>query len=251
MNRVGRYALFFVGAGCFAVLFVLAVTDMPSFGTHFHPYRDHAVTASVQHETANVISSVNFDQRGLDTLGEETILLGSVIGAAALLRPSKEEREDKEPVEAGRTLEATRVAGYLVLPITLVIGMDLVLHGQITPGGGFQGGVVLATGLHLLYVTGRYEALERLRPKSVLEHGEAFGAAAFACLGLAGIGAAGAFLGNMIPQGTLGQLFSAGTVPLYNGAVGIEVASGIVVLLAAFFEQALLIGPQGPQRNGR
>jgi multicomponent Na+:H+ antiporter subunit B len=250
VNRAARYALFFVGAGCFAVLFVLAVLDMPPFGTHFHPYRDHAVSVAAKQQTANVVSSINFDQRGLDTLGEETILLGSVIGAAALLRASKEEREESEPVEAGRTLEATRLAGYLLLPVTLVIGMDLVLHGQITPGGGFQGGVVLATGLHLLYVSGRYEALEKLRPKRLFENGEALGAAAFALLGLAGIGAAGAFLGNVVPKGTLGKLFSAGTVPIYNGAVGTEVACGIVVLLAAFFEQAFLIGPQGPQRDG-
>ena len=251
MTRTARHILFFAGAGCVLTMFVLAVLRMPSFGGSVHPYRDHAVQAAVEHATANVVSSVNFDQRGLDTFGEESILLASVIGAAALLRPSREERKDREPVEAGRSLELTRLAGYVLLPVTLIIGVDLVAHGQVTPGGGFQGGVVLATGLHLTYITGRYDALERLRPKSVFELGEALGAVAFAALAIAGIVAGGAFLGNVVPQGTFGQLFSGGTVPIFNAAVGVEVACGMVVLLACFFEQALLIGPQGPRRKGR
>jgi multicomponent Na+:H+ antiporter subunit B len=49
------------------------------------------------------------------------------------------------------------------------------------------------------------------------------------------------FLANVIPVGSLGTLFSAGTVPLLNGIVGIEVASGVVVLLSKFFEQALTV----------
>lgn len=251
MTRGRRYLLFAVGAGCVTVLFVLAVLGMPSFGTTFHPYRDHAVAAAVRHITANVVSSVNYDQRGLDTLVEETILLASVIGAAALLRPSKEEQESKdEEGGGGRVLEVTRLAGYVLLPVTLIIGMDVVIHGHVTPGGGFQGGVVLATGLHLLYITGRYPALERLRPTALFESGEAVGAGAFVCLGLAAIASAGAFLANTIPRGSFGQILSAGTVPLLSIAVGIEVASGIVILLAAFLEQALAIGPQHEGSEG-
>ena len=51
------------------------------------------------------------------------------------------------------------------------------------------------------------------------------------------------FLANVIPVGTFGTLFSAGTVPLLNGVVGVEVASGVIVLLAKFFEQAITVRP--------
>jgi multicomponent Na+:H+ antiporter subunit B len=234
-----------VGVGCAGVLFVLAVLRMPHFGTTSHPYRDHAVSSAVQHKTANVVSAVNYDQRSLDTLIEETILFGSVMGAAALLRPSKEERERKDAdADQGRTLEATRLAGYVLLPVTLVVGLDVVVHGHLTPGGGFQGGVVLATGLHFLYTAGQYRTLEKLRSTTVFEVGEAVGEAAYVCLGLAAIATVGAFLGNMIGQGSFGELFSSGTVPLLSIAVGIEVASGVVIVLAAFLEQALAIGPE-------
>jgi multicomponent Na+:H+ antiporter subunit B len=250
MRRSTRYLLFFTGGGLFAVLFVWAVVGMPSFGSSFHPYRDLAVSAAVTHATANVVSSVNFDQRAYDTLGEETIFFASVIGAAALLRPSKDEREAKQSHSDGaRVMASTRLAGYALLPVTLVVGLDVIAHGHVTPGGGFQGGVVLATGLHLLYVAGRYEALERLRPVRVFEYGEITGMVAYAGLGLAGIVIAGAFLANLIPQGELGQLISAGTVDLLSFAVGVEVTAGAIVMLAHFFEQAIAL--RGPGDSSR
>lgn len=246
MSRSARLLLFLVGAGCVAAMFAVAFFRMPAFGGPAHLYRDLTVPASVAHSTANVVSSVNFDQRGFDTLGEETILLTSVIGAAVLLRPAREEAEMR-PRAVGRTLEATKLAGYLLLPVTLLIGLDVVLHGQVTPGGGFQGGVILATGLHLLYVTGSYRALDRLRPMGLFDGGEALGTAAFCGLGVAGIVVAGNFLANILPGGTFGQLLSAGTVPVLNGAVGLEVGCGMVVLLAHFLQQDIIIAAKAEQ----
>lgn len=240
MSRSGRTVLFLAAGGGVAILAVLAVAGLPGFGSSFHPYRTLAVAAAVHHATANVVSSVNFDQRGLDTLGEEAILLASVIGAATLLRPAKDETETR-PLATGRVLESTRLLGYVMLPISLVLGLDVIAHGHLTPGGGFQGGVILGTGIHLLYVAGSYPALQRARPLGPLEWGEALGAGAFACLGVAALVVNGAFLANFIPTGAFGQLFSGGTVGLLNGAVGIEVASGTAVLLAKFIDQAVLV----------
>jgi multicomponent Na+:H+ antiporter subunit B len=241
VNRRARLVLFLVAAAAVALLFVPAVLDLPAFGGTVHPYRDAAVAAGTAHATANIVSAVNYDQRALDTLGEETILLGSVIGATALLRPSEEEREQTVVPEGGRPLEAVRLVGHLLLPVTLLLGVDLVVHGAITPGGGFQGGVVLGTAVHLLYLAGRYPALERLRPVPLFDAGEAVGTGTFVALGLAGVLAGSAFLANVLPVGTFGSLLSGGTVPLLSAAVGIEVASGVVVLLAGFFEQALRV----------
>lgn len=241
MTRSWRYAIFFVGAGLIAALYVIGVYGMPHFGSTFHPYRDRAVPAAVSHRTANVVSAVNFDQRAFDTLGEETIFFASVIGAAALLRPSKEEREQHSPSQGGHVMASTRFAGYVLLPVTLLVGFDVVAHGHLTPGGGFQGGVVLATGLHLLYVAGRYESLEHFRPVEKFEYGEVTGALAFAGLGFAGMAIGGSFLANVIPFGEFGQLLSAGTVEVFNVAVGIEVSCGVVVLLAHFLRQAILL----------
>lgn len=232
--------VFAAGAAGLAVMFGLAFARMPAFGGAAHLYRDLAVPAAVAHRTANVVSAVNFDQRGLDTFGEETILLASVIGTAVLLRPTSEETQRKPP-PAGRTLESTRLAGYLMLPLSLIVGFTVIAHGQVTPGGGFQGGVILATGWHLLYVAGSYRSLDRLRPLAAFDLGDALGALAFGGLGLAGLAVAGAFLANILPAGTFGQLLSGGLVPVLNAAVGLEVACAVVVLLAHFLAQHIVV----------
>lgn len=244
MNRGVRMALFLAGAVGLAGLMWLSLAQLPGFGQSQHLYRDLAVPAAFSRATANVVASVNFDQRALDTLGEETILLGSVTGVMALLRPAIEEREYNAS-ERGAALDATRLVGYLMLPVTIALGINVVVHGHLTPGGGFQGGVVLAAGLHLLYITGSFRALDRLRPVNVFDIGEALGAAAFVAVGLAGLAFGGVFLANLLPTGTLGNLFSSGSVPLLNIAVGVEVACGMTVLLAQFLAQEITIAKRG------
>jgi multicomponent Na+:H+ antiporter subunit B len=231
-----------LGLAGVAALLLAAFLDLPAFGGSVHPYRDAAVQAAVDRASPNVISSINFDQRALDTLIEETILFGSVLAVAALLRPSDEEHLHR-PGEGRGPLEGTRTVGYLMLPLTLLIGINLVAHGHLTPGGGFQGGIVLATGLHLLYVAGRYRSLERLRPVALFEYSEAVAAATFAAFGLATLALDGAFLANALPLGTFGQLLSAGTVPLLNVVVGIAVGSGGVMLVSQFLQQLLRVAP--------
>jgi multicomponent Na+:H+ antiporter subunit B len=241
MSRRARLVLFVIVAPVFAILFLLAVRGLPAFGSDFHPYGDRAVAlATGQRATANVVSSVNFDQRAVDTLGEEFILFGSVIGTLVLLRPAPEERKIGRRA-AGRVLPTTRLAGYLLLPISVLVGLYVIAHGQLSPGGGFQGGVVLATGWHLLYVAGRYAALRRAAPPAALEVVESLSAAAFAAVGLAGLMLGGAFLANLLPTGSLGELLSGGTVPVINAAVGVAVAAAVVLLLAAFLEQAVVL----------
>ncbi len=237
MSRRVRSWVFMASAAGVAALLVLAFLGMPHFGSGDHPYRDLAIPASLAHATANAVSSVNLDQRGFDTMAEESILIASVLAVATLLR--KDEDEQQRERGGGRVLDSTLLMGWIMLPVSVVIGLDVVAHGQLTPGGGFQGGVMLGTAIHLLYVAGRYPMLKRVRPVRVFEWGEAVGTAAFACVGLAGSLAVAAFLGNFLAYGSFGTLFSSGTVELLNGAVGVEVASGVIVLVSRFLDQAV------------
>lgn len=253
MTHRARLIMLGIGLAAFGAAMAIAFAALPGFGSTFHPYRDLAVLATFSHSTANAISSINFDQRGFDTFGEETILFCAVIGVATLLRPVHLERR-REVRSGGRVLESTSLLVYVLFPLTLVLGADVVTHGAITPGGGFQGGVVLSTGVHLLYVGGRYSLLHRLRPLSWFEQGEALGVVLFGALGLAGAALGTALFANVVPQGQLSDFISAGTVPLFNIAVGMTVCSSVVVLLAGFLDQALAIrsdlGPGGGSPQG-
>jgi len=249
VNRGARSGLFAVAALGMAALLGWAFAAAPAFGAPSHPYGDLAVqTALAGRATANAIASVTFDQRGLDTMGEEFILFAAVLGASVLLRREPDEFADPDDDEGARdrpspgpSPEMIHLAGYLVLPVVVVVGIYVIAHGHLTPGGGFQGGIVLATALHLLYIAGDYPALRRLRPQRVFEISEASAAAGYVVLGLVGLAVSGAFLYNLLPYGTLGQLASAGTVPLLNVAVGLEVGSAMVLLLAEFLEQTLIL----------
>ncbi|MDQ0028424.1 MnhB domain-containing protein [Arthrobacter bambusae] len=240
MTRRIRLVVLVVGIVAFAAAMSLAFTGMPHFGGDIHAYRDAAVSGTYAHDTANVVSSINFDQRGFDTFGEETILFCTVVGVAALLRPVHRERR-REVSDAGLVLESTGLLVYVLFPLTIVLGVNVVAHGAVTPGGGFQGGVILSTGIHLLYVGGRYSLLRKLRPLVWFQQGEALGVVLFGALGIAGAALGSALFANVIPQGQLSDFISSGTVPLFNIAVGMTVCSSVIVLLASFLDQTLAI----------
>jgi multicomponent Na+:H+ antiporter subunit B len=235
--RMRLWVLAFGGLGT-AVLYLLACLDLPAFGGQWHPYGDRAVRAALARHTANTVSSVNFDQRALDTLGEESILFGSVLGTVVLLRQTRD--EDRKPPQPARVAPPVRGYALLVLPVALLIGLYVVAHGQLSPGGGFQGGVVVATALHVLYIGVDYKALERIRPIGVYAVGDAAGEAAYLLIGVAGLAGGSAFLANtLLPYGTFNTIPSGGTVPLLNAAIGMEVGCAVVVLLAGFLDQAV------------
>ncbi|MFI8992843.1 MnhB domain-containing protein [Streptomyces sp. NPDC053542] len=249
MNRRLRMWVLLLGLAGTAALLVAAAFRLPAFGTDFHPYGDRAVREALARQTANAVAAVNFDQRAFDTLGEETILFGAVLGTVVLLRQARDERH-VDPAPADVAAPVRRYA-LVLLPVTVVAGLYVVAHGQLTPGGGFQGGVVAATALHLLYIAVDYRALERIRPLGLFEVGDAAGEAAYLVIGVAGLLAGSSYLANTIlPHGTFNTLSSGGTVPLLNAAIGMEVACAVVVLLARFLDQAVEIEGEGERERG-
>ncbi|MFF4953044.1 MnhB domain-containing protein [Streptomyces chattanoogensis] len=249
MSRTLRLWVLLLGALGPAALFTAACAGLPRFGGPWHPYGDRAVHAALARRTANTVSSVNFDQRAFDTLGEESILFGAVLGTVVLLRQTAD--ENRLSPEPARVSPPVRRYALLALPVTLLIGLYVIAHGQLSPGGGFQGGVVAATALHLLYIAVDYRALERIRPVGVYEVADAAGEAAYVLVGAAALLTGAAFLTNVLPYGTFNTLSSGGTVPLLNAAIGVEVACGVVVLLARFLDQAVEIEDGGAEAGTR
>ncbi|MFD7336020.1 MnhB domain-containing protein [Streptomyces violascens] len=250
MSRRMRMWVLATGGLAVAALLVAGYARLPHFGGAVHPYGDRAVAAALARHTANVISSVNFDLRAFDTLGEETILFGAVLGTVVLLRQTRDERE--VPPAPAEVAPPVRRYALIMLPVALLSGLYVVAHGQLSPGGGFQGGVVVATALHLLYIGADYRALEKIRPVGMYEVGDAAGEAAYLVLGVAGLLGGSAFLANtLLPYGTFNTLASGGTVPLLNAAVGMEVACAVVVLLARFLDQAVEIEEDNGSAKGK
>jgi multicomponent Na+:H+ antiporter subunit B len=188
---------------------------------------------------------VTFDYRGFDTLGEEFILFAAAVGGAILLRADRDERAVEEAAEiahqrADVVARPVRAVGAGLVAPTLVLGGYIVAHGALTPGGGFQGGVVLASAAVLVYTSGQYLALRRVRGITPLELADALGAVGFALIALGGLLFGTAALDNFLGFGITGSLYSGGIIPLANVSVGIEVAGGVTLIVAEFLDQALM-----------
>jgi multicomponent Na+:H+ antiporter subunit B len=232
--------------GVLGAVLVVAVTGLEPFGHYPGPYGD--VLAKVvpdERHTGQLVAATVFDYRGFDTLGEEMILFAAVCGCAALLRVLRSEREEEEgaPARPVPSFAARALGAALVGPV-MVLGAYVVAHGHLTPGGGFSGGVVVAGALLLAYAGGQGLRLRRVGSITMLEGTEALGAAGFLALALAGLIAAGTLLKNFLALGTSGMLLSAGTIPVGNVAVGLEVAGAVALVFSEFLEQALLEDPE-------
>ena len=120
----------------------------------------------------------------------------------------------------------------LTVGLILLFGIYILLHGHVSPGGGFAGGVIIALSfIHLMLAFGKDKAFEQI-PKSSLSFFESFGAMLFliiAFLGLFG----GYFFFNFLPKGENFKLFSAGTIPLSNIAISLKVGAGLFAIFIA------------------
>jgi multicomponent Na+:H+ antiporter subunit B len=246
VSRPLRIRLLLAGLVAMGALGIWAVTGLPDFGRPHGSYGRTAIALSLQQRhTTNTVSAITFDIRGIDTLGEELILFCAVIGAALLLRAQRrhgreaEAAEEREATRA-RLSPSLRALGALLAGPLLVLGGYVVAHGALTPGGGFQGGVILASALILTFAAGQMLSLRRASPVSVLEVAEAAGAAAYALVAIGGLVFAAAAMANFLPVGTQGSLLSGGTIPVLNVAVGVEVAGGVTLILTELLDQALL-----------
>jgi multicomponent Na+:H+ antiporter subunit B len=239
VSRRARLLVFAVSAAGLAPLLLWGLAGLHDFGHYPGPYGDvlNQVAVGERHAT-NVVAAVVFDYRGVDTLGEEYILFCSVIGVALLLREVRD-REAERPRDA-HPLEVVRAVGALLVGPTVLLGLYVVAFGYLTPGGGFQGGVVLASGLLLVYLAGTYRAYREVSPAPLVELGEGVGAGAYVAVGLLAMALGQAFLENFLPLGTVGTLLSSGSIPLLNWASGLEVAAALVLLFGEFLEEVML-----------
>lgn len=245
MSERFRLALFLAGACGFAALFAWGLAGLPEFGQYLGPYGDvvNAITVP-ERQITDAVTAVNFDIRGFDTLGEEFIMFVSVMGVALLLRKQPDDEpapaDDKSPRRrVPRASDAVRVLSVGLIGPVALFGIYIVTHGQVSPGGGFQGGVILATAPLLIYLAGEFETLRRIAPHWLVEVSEAVGAGGYAVIGLIGIFAGEPFLTNVLPFGKAGEVTSGGIVPLINLTVGLEVSAGFLLLLMLFLEETL------------
>jgi len=155
------------------------------------------------------------------------VLFIAAMGLGAVLhgrRPSGESREKP-------SLILTTGCRFL-FPLIIVFGAYVFLHGHLTPGGGFQGGVIVASAFLLTYLG----CAGRRIHKATLSAVESLAGLAFVAAGLAGLAVGGYFLMNVLPKGTVNTLFSAGIIPVIYIAIGLKVGAELAGIVGNMME---------------
>jgi multicomponent Na+:H+ antiporter subunit B len=242
----------FVVTGLSAVVLALGLgvglSGLPPLGANRTAYARILDEVGLEERHArNLVTAVTFDYRAIDTLLEEVMLFAAVIGTMILLRAAWSEEERRAPLDAleaedvgpeSGAVTATSLVGGGAL---FAWGANIVAHGPITPGGGFQGGVAIAGALLLVYLGRDYQAFRRVARTEHLERIEALCIFALCALGFAGAIFGDAFLENVLPLGTPGRIFSSGLIAALNAVAGLGVFAGVGLLFGEFLEQTLIL----------
>jgi multicomponent Na+:H+ antiporter subunit B len=209
---------------------VACVVNIP-FGISQSRVRQYYLDNGVKDTGAtNIVTSVVVNYRGFDTLGEVTVLFLAAIGLSAVLY-----REKQQQRKEGRKSSLILYTGCRFLfPLILLFGAYIFIHGHLTPGGGFQGGAIVASGF-LLTMLGcwKWTGIN----KTGFEITESAAGIVFVVIGLLGLLYSGYFLANYLPKGFANTLFSGGIIPIIYIAIGFKVGTELTGIIDNLIEE--------------
>jgi len=197
-------------------------TELTGISQHFASKGAEEVGA------ANIVTAIVVTYRGFDTLGEVTILFLTASIIAFFLKLKDEESEIQ--IKHQNTSELLVTASQILIPIIFLFGIYVFINGHLTPGGGFQGGAIIATGVALMIMANPNVQINQ----HVIHWVESVSGVSFVIIGVLGIVLAGGFLDNKIfgdNLGEFGTLFSAGAIPIIYSFVGLKVGAEISNIL--------------------
>jgi multicomponent Na+:H+ antiporter subunit B len=192
------------------------------------PVAEHYATNGKEEVGAqNLVTAVVVTYRGLDTLGEVSILFlsASIIGFFLKIKHSNDKNINSEII---RYSEILGTGAKILVPIIVLLGTYVFINGHLTPGGGFQGGAIIASAFVLMLIALPRPALNH----KILSIIESFSGLSYVIIGVLGVLLAGGFLDNQILDlGTFGTILSAGTVPIIYILVGLKVGTELTGII--------------------
>lgn len=180
----------------------------------------------------NIVAAIIVTYRGLDTLGEVTVLFLTAAIVGLVLSPSRAPRRAAGSglLPAGELLTA---GARLLVPVILLFGGYIFVNGHLTPGGGFQGGAVIASGMLLMILADPNRRFSHM----VISRIESTSGVLYVIIGVLGAVLAGGFLDTrFLPLGDFGSLLSAGAIPAIYTLIGLKVGAEFSSMLESFAE---------------
>ncbi|MDD4308864.1 MAG: MnhB domain-containing protein [Candidatus Cloacimonetes bacterium] len=211
-----KYLLVFVAIIGIGYIFLPFVMEF-STPTKLNPLATSYVQGSVNElNMPNVVTAIVVTYRGLDTLGEVTVLFLATAGVGFLLK-----RKHDMVNHRRKCSEILCTGASLLTPLIVLFGVYIFAHGHLSPGGGFQGGVVIASGFLLLVMAN----ISFHFSHNLIHFSESISGFIYVLLGLAGLVLLGAnsFLDpRYLPAGKWLDIVSTGAVPIIYSIIGIK-----------------------------
>ncbi|XMB86401.1 Na(+)/H(+) antiporter subunit B [Mycoplasmatota bacterium WC44] len=180
--------------------------------------------------SANFVTSIVANYRSFDTLGEVTVLFISAFGVALLLATTNQRRLELN----FKPNFMLKVGSRALFGIIIMTGLYVAIHGHLTPGGGFPGGAMIASSILLLYLSDD-SFRTKIKGFKLLE---SVMGSLYVLIGIAGLFLAGGyFLQNFLGTGVVGELFSAGLIPIIYVIIGLKVGSEIASIIDNFLSE--------------
>lgn len=173
-------------------------------------------SSNLESGSSNIVTSIIANYRSLDTLGEITVLFIAAFGLAFILGSNQ-----KNYAFDFDSSFIVKTGVKILFPLMFLLGIYIIVNGHLTPGGGFQGGSVIATAVLLKFLAYKDYKLNHTSLSII----ESLAGISFVTIGLIGLFLQGSFLTNFLNNGTLGSLFSAGIVPIIYILIGIKVGA--------------------------
>lgn len=161
-----------------AICLLIAAKDLPNWGDVHAPVNEavsaqHYITQTYEETTVpNLVTAVLADYRGYDTMFETVVVFIAGLSIMAIVgmqpgwqssvpQPQASDAQKEDPI--------VRTTCRILMPLILLFGLYVIAHGHHSPGGGFQGGIILAAGLILLALAQELpNALRAIPPKRML-----------------------------------------------------------------------------------
>jgi multicomponent Na+:H+ antiporter subunit B len=176
--------------------------------------------------SANAVTSIVTDYRSFDTLGEVTVLFVSALGVSLITGVSSKFMTSKSGY-------IQRVGSKVILPLLMIVGLYVITHGHLSPGGGFQGGAMIASAF-LLAALSDETFIPEIKAVKLLE---GVSGTIYVLIGLFGLLTTNYFLNNFLDTGVVGELFSAGIIPIIYLFIGLKVGSELTGILSDYMKE--------------
>ncbi|WP_343989349.1 DUF4040 domain-containing protein [Kangiella japonica] len=220
------------------IMLIFGTVDMPAFGSDTAPAQVHVAPYYIMQsgediDIPNIVTSVLASYRGFDTFGEVVVVFTALVGVLGLLEFSRKESELGNAPAPMSQHKVLRIVSKILIPAIMLFALYVQFHGEYSPGGGFQAGVIFASSIILYAMLFGVEQASKAVSMPVTKVLAALGVLIYGSVGVVSMLNGGNFLNYSVlaENDITGQ--HVGIIIIELG-VGITVATAMILIFLTF-----------------